>query len=138
MKRQSPSEKTVVNNDRIIYLFFKAEKDPSANPKIALQNTQITGGKLKRANIFQRKEIQKGDLIITLEESGGKEVAKRLVKDPFNPELEVFEKEGISKRKISLQSAEFSARFSYSENIQMVKVEKATDDGLQVLFTQKL
>ncbi|TZG00296.1 hypothetical protein FW781_10360 (plasmid) [Chryseobacterium panacisoli] len=137
-KRQSLSETTVKKGDRIIYLFFKADRDQSGNAKITLQSSKITDGRLKHMPSFERNEVHKGDLIITLTESGGKEVVRQLVKDPFNPELEVYEKEGISRHKASLQSTEFSARFSYSENVQTIKVEKATDDGVQLLFTQKL
>ncbi|MBB6332030.1 hypothetical protein HNP24_002980 [Chryseobacterium sediminis] len=137
-KRQSLSEAMTRKGDRIIYLFFKADKDQSGNAKITLQSSKITDGRLKNMPSFERNGVDKGDLIITLTESGGKEVAKQLVKDPFNPELEVYEKEGISRHKASLQSTEFSARFSYSENVQTIKVEKATDDGVQLLFTQKL
>lgn len=137
-KRQSLSETVARKGDRIIYLFFKADKDQSGNAKITLQSSKITDGRLKHTPYFERNGVDKGDLIITLTESGGKEVAKQLVKDPFNPELEVYEKEGISRHKASLQSAEFSARFSYSENVQTIKIEKATDDGAQLLFTQKL
>ncbi|WP_426481530.1 hypothetical protein [Chryseobacterium sp. R2ACT005] len=137
-KRQSLSETVARKGDRIIYLFFKADKDQSGNAKITLQSSKITDGRLKHTPSFERNGVDKGDLIITLTESGGKEVAKQLVKDPFNPELEVYEKEGISRHKASLQSTEFSARFSYSENVQTIKIEKATDDGAQLLFTQKL
>lgn len=136
--RQSLSENMTRKGDRIIYLFFKADKDQSGNAKVTLQNTKIANGRLKHISSFERNEAYKGDFIITLTESDGKEVAKQLVRDPFNPELEVYEKEGISRHKASLQSTEFSARFSYSENVQTVKVEKATDDGVQLLFTKKL
>ncbi|MEF9477040.1 hypothetical protein OWR28_04190 [Chryseobacterium sp. 1B4] len=87
---------------------------------------------------FERDNVRQGDLIITLTGPDGKESGKQLVKDPFNPELEVYEKEGISRHKASLQNTEFSTRFSYSENVQSVKIEKATDDGVQLIFTQKL
>ncbi|RQO34217.1 hypothetical protein DBR39_21960 [Chryseobacterium sp. KBW03] len=136
--RQLVQTKVTVKSDRIIYLFFKADKDQSGNVQIALQNTKIAEGRLKHIASFDRNEVHKGDLIITLAESGGKELAKQLVKDPLNPELEVYEKEGISRHKASLQNTEFSARFSYSGNVQLVKVEKATEDGVQLLFTQKL
>jgi hypothetical protein len=137
-KRQSLSETVTRKGDRIIYLFFKADKDQSGNAKITLQSSKITDGRLKQISSFERSDAHKGDFIITLTGSDGKEVARQLVKDPFNPELEVYEKEGISRHKASLQSTEFSARFFYSENVQTVKVEKATDDGVQLLFTKKL
>ncbi len=137
-KRAPLSETINRKGDRIIYLFFKADKDQSGNAKVTLQSSRIAEGKLKQISSFERNEADKGDLIITLADSGGKEVARQLVKDPLNPELEVYEKEGISRHKASLQNAEFSARFSYSENIQTVKVEKTTDDGVQLLFTKKL
>lgn len=132
------SEIVTKKSDRIIYLFFKADKDQAGNAKITLQSTKIADGRLKHMPSFERDDIRKGDLIITLTGSGGKEVGKQLVKDPFNPELEVYEKEGISRHQAALQYAEFSTRFSYSENVQSVKIEKATDDGVQVLLTQKL
>ncbi|MDR6463562.1 hypothetical protein [Chryseobacterium sediminis] len=137
-KRQSISEAVTKKGDRIIYLFFKADKDQSGNAKITLQSSKITDGRLKQVSSFERSDAHKGDLIIILTGSDGKEVDRQLVKDPFNPELEVYEKEGISRHKASLQSTEFSARFSYSENVQTVKIEKATDDGVQLLFTKKL
>lgn len=136
--KSKPSEVMTKNNDRILYLFFKADKDQSGNAKITLQSTKIADGRLKHVPSFERDDIRKGDLVVTLTGSDGKEVGKQLVKDPFNPELEVYEKEGISRHKASLQNTEFSTRFSYSENVQSVKIEKATDDGVQVLFTQKL
>lgn len=132
------SEIVTTKSDRIIYLFFKADKDYSGNTKITLQSTKIADGRLKHVPSFDRDDVRKGDLVIILIGSDGKEVVKQLVKDPFNPELEVYEKEGISRHKASLQNTEFSARFSYSENVKSVKIEKATDDGVQVLFTQKL
>ncbi|MGR3855800.1 MULTISPECIES: hypothetical protein [Chryseobacterium] len=132
------SETLAAKSERIIYLFFKADKDQSGNAKITLQSTKIADGRLKHTPSFERDAVRKGDLIITLTGADGKEMGKQLVKDPFNPELEVYEKEGISRHKASLQNTEFSARFSYSENIQSVKIEKATEDGAQVIFTQKL
>nr|WP_315025743.1 hypothetical protein [uncultured Chryseobacterium sp.] len=131
--------KTVVKkNERIIYLFFKADKDRSGSEKIVLQESKILEGRLKLAPSFGRDEARKGDFVITVLEAGGKELSKQLVKDPLNPELEVYEKEGISRHQASLLNAEFSVRFSYSENIRSVKIEKVTDDGVQLLFTQKL
>lgn len=132
------SEAVTKKSDRIIYLFFKADKDQSGNAKITLQSSKIADGRLKQVSTFERNDVRKGDLIISLTGSNGKEVAQQLVKDPFNPELEVYEKEGITRHKAAFQNTEFSARFSYSENVQMVKVEKATEDGVQLLFTQKL
>lgn len=132
------SETLAAKSERIIYLFFKADKDQSGNAKITLQSTKIADGRLKHTPSFERDAVRKGDLVITLTGADGKEMGKQLVKDPFNPELEVYEKEGISRHKASLQNTEFSARFSYSENIQSVKIEKATEDGAPVIFTQKL
>lgn len=132
------SENVTAKSDRIIYLFFKAGKDQSGSAKITLQSTKITEGRLKYMPSFERDDIRKGDLIITLTGPDGKEAGKQLVKDPFNPELEVYEKEGISRHTASLHNTEFSARFSYSENVHTVKIEKATDDGVQLIFTQKL
>ena len=135
---ESPAVSVPVKSERIIYLFFKADKDQEGNEKVILQNRKISDGKLKQMPSFDRNEVQKGDFIITIAEAGGKEVGKQLIKDPLNPVMEVYEKEGISRHKASLQTTEFSARFSYSENVQMVKVEKVTDSGVQLLFTQKL
>lgn len=132
------SETFTAKSERIIYLFFKADKDQSGNAKITLQSTKIADGILKHTPSFERDAVRKGDLVITLTGADGKEMGKQLVKDPFNPELEVYEKEGISRHKASLQNTEFSARFSYSESVQSVKIEKATEDGTKVIFTQKL
>lgn len=124
--------------DRIMYLFFKVEKNSSGNEKIILQQSTVSEGKLKLSSVFDRSDVQQGDFIITIEAADGKEMAKQLLKDPLNPEMEVYEKEGISRHKASLKAAEFSVRFSYSENIRAVKIEKATEAGVILLFTQKL
>lgn len=131
-------ERTVKKNDRIIYLFFKIDKDKSGNERIVLQERRISEGKLKSVPSFDRNEVRKEDFIITVMEADGKEAVKLLVKNPLNPELEVYEKEGMDRHKASLQNAEFSVRFSYSETLQLVKIEKATDSGAQLIFTQKL
>ncbi|ATN06844.1 hypothetical protein CRN76_16225 [Chryseobacterium indologenes] len=128
----------VQKGDRIMYLFFKADKDPSGREKIVLQDSKILEGRLKLLPSFDRDEMQKGDLIITVQEAGGKEISRQLVKNPLQPELEVYEKEGVSRQKASLPDAEFSVRFAYSENIRSVKIEKVAEDGIQLLFTQKL
>ncbi len=132
------SETIAKKGDRIIYLFFKADQDQAGNAKVTLHSSKIADGRLKQTPAFERNNIHKGDLVISLTGSDGKEVIQQLVKDPFNPELEVYEKEGITRHKAAFQNTEFSARFPYSENIQMVKVERATEDGVQLLFTQKL
>ena len=131
-------ENTVAKSDRIIYLFFKADKDQSGREKIVLQESKISEGRLKLPPSFSRDEVENGDFIITISGDEGKEVSKQLVKNPLHPELEVYEKEGISRHKALLPAAEFSVRFPYSENIQSVKIEKAQADGVQLLFTQKL
>lgn len=137
-RAETESVSAPVKSERIIYLFFKADNDSAGNEKVTLQDRKISEGKLKLQPSFDRSEMQKGDFIITVTDAGGKEIGKQLVKDPLNPLMEVYEKEGISRHKTALQSTEFSVRFSYSENIQLVKVEKVTDSGIQLLFTQKL
>lgn len=137
-RAETESVSVPVKSERIIYLFFKVDKDQKGSEKVILQDHKISEGKLKLQPSFNRSEVQKGDYVITVTEAGGKEVGKQLVKDPLNPLMEVYEKEGISRQKATLQSTEFSARFSYSENVQLVKVEKVTDSGVQLLFTQKL
>ena len=131
-------EKPVKKTDRIIYLFFKADKDLSGNEKIVLQEHQVSEGRLKFTPSFDRNEIRNGDWVISVVKADGKEAAQQVVKNPLNPELEVYEKEGISRHEASLPNAEFSVRFSYAEDIRSVKIEKATGDGLKLLFTQTL
>lgn len=123
---------------KIVYLFFQTDKEASGKERIVLQEKKITEGKLKFSPSFDRSEVESGDLIVILSDSGGKEVSKQLVKNPLHPEMEVYEKEGVSRKKISLDNAEFSVRYAYSEHIQMVKIEKVTDSGTQIVFTQKL
>lgn len=123
---------------KIVYLFFQTDKEASGKERIVLQEKKITEGKLKFSPSFDRSEVESGDLIVILSDSGGKEVSKQLVKNPLHPEMEVYEKEGVSRKKIYLDNAEFSVRYAYSEHIQMVKIEKVTDSGTQIVFTQKL
>ncbi|WP_353149009.1 hypothetical protein [Chryseobacterium sp.] len=136
--RNMETEKKDLAYDKIIYLFFKPEQDRFGNDKIVLQESKIAPGRLKEAPVFDKREAQNGDFIITISAGDGKEVGQQLVKNPLKPELEVYEKEGITRHKASLQNAEFSVRFSYSESIEDVKIEKVTEKGNQLIFTQKL
>ena len=95
-------------------------------------------GRLKSKPSFDRNSAKTGDFIISLNDANGKEIVKQIVGDPLNPELERFDEEGISRNKVSLQNAEFSVRYSHSEEIEVVRVEKVTTEGSQLLFTQKL
>ncbi|KMQ59298.1 hypothetical protein ACM46_19395 [Chryseobacterium angstadtii] len=123
---------------KILYLFFKADKGESGKEIIVLQEKKIAEGRLKSNPVFDRGDLEAGDFIVILTDSGGKEIMKQLVKNPLHPEMEVYEKEGISRKKIPLENTEFSVRTVYSEQIRMVKIEKVTESGTELLFTQKL
>ena len=117
--RDKVSGTEIRKEGKIVYLFFQADKEASGKERIVLQEKKIAEGKLKFTPSFDRSEVETGDLIIILSDSGGKEMSKQLVKNPLNPEMEVYEKEGVSRKKISLDNAEFSVRYAYSEHIQM-------------------
>ncbi|MDQ0592595.1 hypothetical protein QFZ37_000964 [Chryseobacterium ginsenosidimutans] len=138
---KADSESTTIsslkNTTKIVYLFFKVEKTNSGSEKITLQEKKITDGKLKSNSISDENNGNIGDFVISMTNADGKEMIKQVIEDPLNPTMEVYG-EDISRKKISLQDAEFSIRYSYSEEIQMVKVEKITNSGKQLLFTQKL
>lgn len=131
-------ENTAKKADRIMYLFFKADTDQSGSEKIVLQESKVSEGRMKTLPSFDRNQVQNGDFIITVFAEDGIEASKHLIKDPLHPELEVYEKEGVSRHKASLPHAEFSVRFPYSESIRSVKIEKVMTDGVQLIFTQKL
>jgi hypothetical protein len=122
---------------KIGYLFFKVEKSISGIEKITLQEKKITEGKLKSNPVFDEKSIKTGDFIISLTDTNGKEVIKQIIEDPLHPVMETYQ-DGISRTKVSLQNAEFSVRYSHSENISVVKIEKVTSAGNQLVFTQRL
>lgn len=130
------TESRLKKDNQIIYLFFKVEKNNSGVEKITFQGKKMSPGKLKLEPAFDKSSANVGDYIISLNDSGGKEIGKQLVKDPLNPEMEIYE-DGISRNKILLQNAEFSIRYSHG-NVTMVKIEKLTKEGTQLLFTQKL
>ncbi|NML68448.1 hypothetical protein HHL23_01335 [Chryseobacterium sp. RP-3-3] len=136
--RDKVSGAEIWKEGKIVYLFFQTDKEAGGKERIVLQEKKITEGRLKFTPSFDRSEVEPGDLIVILSDSGGKEVSKQLVKNPLHPEMEVYEKEGVSRKKIPLENAEFSIRYTYSEQIQMVKIEKVTESGTQLLFTQKL
>lgn len=128
---------SLTNNTKIVYLFFKVEKTNSGSEKITLQEKKITDGKLKSNLISGENDGSIGDFVISMTDTNGKEIVRQMIEDPLNPTMEVYGKD-ISRKKISLQDAEFSVRYSHSAEIQMVKVEKITNSGKQLLFTQKL
>lgn len=123
---------------KIVYLFFRTDKEASGKERIILQEKKVAEGMLKFTPSFDRSEVEAGDFIVILSDAGGKEIMKQLVKNPLHPEMEVYEKEGVSRKKIPLDNAEFSVRYSYSEQIQTVRIEKVTESENQLLFTQKL
>lgn len=134
----SKSKNSVSDKGQIGYLFFKVEKNSSGLEKITLQSKKIADGKLKSVPSFDRNSAGIGDFIVLLTDESGKEIVKQLVEDPLNQNMESFEKEGISRHKVSLETAEFSVRYSHSAEIQTVRVEKITSAGNQLLFNEKL
>lgn len=136
--RDRASDAEIRKENQILYLFFKVDKEASGKDRIVLQEKKMAAGKLKFTPAFDRSEVETGDLLATVLDSEGKEIAKQLIKNPLYPEMEVYEKEGISRKRITLQDAEFSVRYAYSEKIKTVKIEKVTESGTGLLFTQKL
>ena len=136
-KPENTTISSLSKNSQIVYLFFKVEKTDSGSEKITLQEKKIADGKLKSNPIFDESERKSGDLVISMTDASGKEIVKQLVEDPLNPTREVYG-DKISRHTLMLQNAEFSVRYSHSAEIQMVKIEKITDSGKQLLFTQKL
>lgn len=132
------NENSLEDKNQIGYLFFKVEKTKSGPEKITLESKKITDGKLKSTPSFDRSSAGIGDFIISLTDASGKELVKQLIEDPLNQNLESFDKEGINRHKVSTDNAEFSVRYSHSADIQVVKVEKVTNAGNQLLFNQKL
>ncbi|MCW3160343.1 hypothetical protein [Chryseobacterium oryctis] len=126
-----------MHSSQIGYLFFKVEKEGSNVEKVTLQGKKLSEGKLKYTPKYNRDLANVGDFIITLTNSEGKEIVKQSIEDPLNPVMEVYE-ENISRKKLSLQHAEFSIRYSHSNEITMLKVEKITNAGNQLLLNQKL
>jgi hypothetical protein len=137
-KSESTTISTVSKNSQIVFLFFKIDKTDSGQEKITLQEKKITEGKLKSTLNSDESNAQNGDFIVSLTNANGKEIVKQIVEDPLNPSREVYDKEEISRVKISLQNAEFSVRYSHSAEIQMVKIEKISKSGKQLVFTQRL
>jgi len=127
----------VKENDKIVYLFFKVEKNASDTERIILEDKKTVSGKLKSNPFFDEREMKTGDFIVSLTDAAGKEMVKQSIADPLNPVMEVYE-ETISRNRVSLEHAEFSIRYAHSENIQMVKIEKVGPSGKKLLFTQKL
>lgn len=134
----NPAMRTLSKSPQIVYLFFKVEKTNSGAEKITLQEKKITEGKLKSVPNSDENNGQNGDFIVSFTNANGKEIIKQIVEDPLNPSREVYDRDQISRNKISLQNAEFSVRYSHSDEIQMVKIQKISETGKQLLFTQKL
>ncbi|MFC3159641.1 hypothetical protein SAMN05443633_11333 [Chryseobacterium arachidis] len=127
----------IENNSKIIYLFFKAEKTSSGLEKITLQEKKMVDGILKSNPLSDESNGEIGDFVISITDASGKEITRQVIENPLNPTREIYG-EVISRNKISLQDAEFSVRYSCAEENQMVKVEKITTTGKQLLFTQRL
>ncbi len=134
---ETAAARTAAENSKIVYLFFKVEKTNSESEKITLQEKKIVEGKLKLNSISDDSSGNIGDFVISVSNGNGKETVRQVIEDPLNPTREVYG-EDISRNRISLQDAEFSIRYSHSEEHQTVKVEKITNSGKQLLFTQRL
>ncbi|CAA7390069.1 hypothetical protein [Chryseobacterium fistulae] len=132
------SSLSALDKGEIIYLFFQVEKNNSGQYKIALQDKKITEGKLKSIPSFNEKSVKVGDLIISLMDSNNKDLVKQILEDPLNPIMENYSEEGISRNLVPLQKAEFSIRYPKLKSITMIKIEKKTLSGTQIIFTEKL
>lgn len=127
----------VMDNSRITYLFFKVEKTSSGSEKITLQEKKSVPGKLKANTVSEENNGGIGDFVVSVTDAGGKEITKQIIEDPLHPTREVYG-EDISRNKISLEAAEFSIRYSHTEEAQMLKIEKITEAGIQPVLTQRL
>ena len=125
-------------NSQIIYLLFSVKKTNSGSEKITLDEKIVTKGKLKLNSNYDENQGDIGDFIVSLTNERGKEFIKQIVENPLNPTREVYSENEISRIKLSLQNADFSIRYSHSPEIVMVKIEKITTSGNQLLFIQKL
>ncbi|MGI9580228.1 hypothetical protein ACR1PO_03340 [Chryseobacterium sp. RRHN12] len=133
------NDKTVIaaqKKEQILYLFFTIEKKVSE--KITLKQSKIAEGRIRTFLGFDEARVQEGDFVVTLTGADGKEIVKQAVQDPLHPVMEVYDIKEIKRFKASLQRAEFSLRFPYSENVRYVKIEKKKGQDKKLLFTQKL
>ena len=126
------------SNSQIIYLLFSVKKTNSGSEKITLDEKIVTKGKLKLNSNYDENQGEIGDFIVSLTNESGKELIKQIVENPLNPTREVYSENEISRIKLSLQNADFSIRYAHSPEIVMVKIEKITKSGNQLLFIQKL
>lgn len=123
-------------SSKVTYLFFKVEKNENGLEKVVLEGKNTSDGKLKIVPEYDRSEASIGDYVITLTNSAGKEIVKQSIEDPLNPVMEVFD-ENIERKQVSLKTAEFSIRYNHSDEISLLKVEKITNTGNQLLLNQK-
>jgi len=139
LNAQIKNEEKIFNQgkEKIVYLFFTIDKNTDEKERIQLEENKTVYGKLKSKPSFSEKDIRSGDLVISLSNKSGREIFKYNLKDPLNPVMESFGST-MENNKIALKKAEFSIRYPYSDEIEMVKIEKITDSDHQLIFTQKL
>lgn len=123
--------------NQIVYLFFKIKKDNSGKETIVLEERKKVKGKLKFLPNSDTRYIKSGEFLVTFTDAEGKMVSEQVIENPLAPEFEVFDKE-ISRYKANLSESEFSLRYAHSENIKQIRIEKISDSGKQLIFTQKL
>lgn len=138
---RSQAKKSFANEtstkDQIVYLFFKVSKNNSGSEKITLEEIKRVDGKLKSKPELEENEVKKGDYIVTLKNADGKSVEKHHIENPLNPELENFADQ-LSRHTVSLTQAEFSIRYSFSADITSIQIEKVSEKGTHLLFTQNI
>lgn len=127
--------KTVENN--IVYLFFEIERQPNGNEKITHTDTKTTKGILKNNSIENEPRVP-GKILITMLRNNGETVEERIIEDPLNPILESYSEEGLDKKQMNLQKAEFSLRFNQKGDVSSIKMEKILTNSKNHLITIKL
>lgn len=109
--------------NNIIFLFFTIEKNGDGSELVKLTDKKIADGFVKNASLND-KEYAVGNILVTFLGKDGKEISKRIIENPLNPEMEIYAEEGMNREKINLSKAEFSIRFNQVGNVTEVHLEK--------------
>ena len=132
-----PTTNTTNLENKIVYLFFTIERSENGNEIVKFTDKKITDGIIKNASIND-KEYAAGNILVTFLAKDGKEISRRIIEDPLNPEMEIYAEEGLDREKIKLPKAEFSIRFNQTGKISQVILEKINSNSKTNLATIKL
>lgn len=115
---------------QIIFLNYSIKRNAAGSPEIRFLNKIVTDGKLKR-NIPENEPLENGDLKCIELDDNAQPIKSINISNPLNIIVEYVDESGaLSKKRIELDSAQFSVRMQLDANAEAIAIEQINASGV--------